>query len=262
MVVSGDGQGGLVPSTPGERLWRRILQATMGIPGARVDRAGFLKSQLTNYCTEEQVRRSIASRPAEAGISMVLIDKLADSCIKGHVVKASGFSFVTGLPGGWAMAGTIPADTAQFYWHALVLSQKLAYLYGWPDLLEQGELDEETELRLTLLIGAMMGAQAAHRVLAEVSERFAQQAAHRLPRRALTQYAFYNVAKRVGRLIGVRITKATFARGAARVVPVLGGAVSAGVTAGMMQPMAKRLKKHLRQLKYATASEDDDFQPG
>ena len=99
MVESGDGQGGLVSSTPGERLWRRILRATMAIPGAKVDRAGFLKSQLTNYCTDEQVRRSIASRPSEAGISMRLIDKLADSCIHGHVVKASGFAFVTGLPG-------------------------------------------------------------------------------------------------------------------------------------------------------------------
>ena len=39
------------------------------------------------------------------------------------------------------MAATIPADLAQDFWHAIVLSQKLAYLYGWPDLLEDGELD-------------------------------------------------------------------------------------------------------------------------
>ena len=40
------------------------------------------------------------------------------------------------------MVGTVPADLAQFYWHTLVLAQKLAYLYGWPDLSDKGEVDE------------------------------------------------------------------------------------------------------------------------
>ena len=61
------------------------------------------------------------------------------------------------------MAGTIPADMAQFYWHALVMAQKLAYLYGWSDLLEEGQVDEQTEFQLTLLIGAMLGAALAGR---------------------------------------------------------------------------------------------------
>ena len=117
----------------------------MALPMAKVDRASFLSSQLTSYCDNEVVRQAIESRPALAGVSPEVIDKLADACIRGHVLKASGISFATGLPGGWAMAGTIPVDLAQFYWHALVLAQKLAYLYGWPDLLEQGQVDEETE---------------------------------------------------------------------------------------------------------------------
>ncbi len=235
----------------GERVWRRILRASMALPGAKVDRRSFLYSQLINHCTDEQVLRAIETRPALAGISDDLIDRLADSCIKKHVFGASSISFAAGLPGGWAMAGTIPADLAQYYWHAEVLAQKLAYLYGWPDLLEDGEVDEETELQLTLLIGAMMGAAVANRGLTEIAEQFASQVVKRLPRHALTKNAIYNLTKQVGRWIGVSITKTTFARGISKVIPVIGGVISAGVTAGMLLPMAKRLKNHLKGLKFA-----------
>ena len=235
----------------GEKVWRTILRAAMSLPGAKVDRSSFLASQLWNYCDEQQVSKAIQNRPASAGISRDLIDRLADSCIKSHVLKASSISFAAGLPGGFAMAGTIPVDLTQFYWHAVVLAQKLAYLYGWPDLLEGGEVDEQTELQLTLLVGAMMGAQAANRALAEMAKRFAEQVTRRLPRQALTKYAIYNVTKQVGKWIGIQVTKNTFARGLSKAIPIIGGAMSAGVTAAMMLPMAKRLKNHLRELRYA-----------
>lgn len=121
-----------------EKVWRRVLRASMAMPGAKVDRVAFLHTQLHNYCDKRQIMLAVEERPVVAGIPGDAIDRIADSCIKGHVLKASSISFATGLPGGWAMAGTIPADLAQFYWHALVLAQKLAYLYGWPDLLENG----------------------------------------------------------------------------------------------------------------------------
>ena len=238
-----------------ERVWRKIFQATLALPGAKVNRDEFLWSQLWNRCEASQVREAIDTRPATAGIPIELVDELADACIRGHVVKASSISFLTGIPGGLAMAATIPADIAQFYWHALVLAQKLAYLYGWQDLLKEGEVDEDTEFQLTLLIGTMMGASAARRGLVDLSERLAVQIAHRLPRQPLTKYAVYNLTKRVGTWIGVRITKGTFSRGVAKVIPFIGAAISAGVTATMMLPMAKALKNHLRRLRLAHSEE-------
>ena len=143
-----------------------------GHTGARVGRDAFLRSQLRGDCDKQQALRAIESSPAEAGVPEDVIDRLADSCIRGHVVRASAVSFVTGVPGGLAMAATMPVDMAQFFWHAVALSQKLAYLYGWPDLLgRDGSVDEEAEARLTLLIGAMMGARAAQDGLAAVGER-------------------------------------------------------------------------------------------
>ena len=241
----------LPESSRGEALWGRILRAALALPGAKVDRASFLRSQLSNYCDEDQVREAIDTTPALASIPSDLIDSLADSCITSHVFKASTLSFAAGLPGGWAMAGTIPADLAQFHWHALVLSQKLAYLYGWPDLLEQGKVDDETELQLTLFVGAMMGAAKAKQGLAELARRVAAEVEHRIAKQALTRYPVYNVSKQVAKWIGIKLTKQSFARVASKAVPIVGGVVSASVTAVLMRTMARRLKNHLRKLRYA-----------
>ena len=242
----------------GAKTWDRIMGASLALPGAKVDRNSFLYSQLHNYCDETQARKGIEDRPANAGISSNLIDRLADACIKSHVRKAAAISFGTGLPGGWAMAATIPADLAQFYWHAIVLSQKLAYLYGWPDLLKEDEADEETKAKITLLIGVMMGAQVANKVISEVAERFASEIARRLPRQALTRTVYYPLIKQIGKWIGINVTKNTFARSVSKVVPIFGGLVSAGVTMAMMKPMAKRLKNHLRELRLAHSDGHDN----
>ncbi len=237
---------------PRWRVWRTLLAASLSIPGARIDRAAFLRSQLQPHFPEAIVEKAVKERPAIAGIPRERIDELAGSCIRWHVLTVSSISFVAGLPGGWWIAGTIPADLAQFYWHAVVLSQKLAYLYGWPDLLdEEVGVDDETILRITVFVGVMMGAQSANRVLAELAERFAMELARRLPREALTKYGLYNLAKQIGKWIGIQITKSSFSRAISRVIPVVGGVVSASVSAVMMIPMAKRLKNHLRTLRYA-----------
>ena len=240
----------------GEKIWTRVLRASLALPGAKVDRRAFLRSQLSPYCNEQQVGEAIGGTPALAGVPPEVIDRLADSCIRAHVLKASGTSFAAGLPGGLAMAATIPADLVQLHWHALVLAQKLAYLYGWRDLLEEGEVDEQTELELTLLFGVMMGATIAEKGLAELAKRFAEQVGRRLPRQALTKTVYYPIVKQVGKWIGVGVTKRGFAGGAAKVVPVVGGFIAAGVTAATMRPMGKRLKNHLRELRYARPGEE------
>ena len=235
----------------GSAVWDRVLSAALAIPGVKVDRAGFLRSQLAPYCDACQIRLAIEGRPDNAGIPLDVIDKLANGSIRLHVAAASSLSFAAGLPGGWAMAATIPADTAQFFWHAIVLAQKLAYLYGWPDFLKNGEVDDDTKLQITLLIGVMLGASEANKVIGELARRIAAQVVRRVPKIALTRTVWYPIIKKIARLIGVKITKNTFARGVSKIVPIIGGGVSAGITATMMTVMANRLKNHLRGLPLA-----------
>ena len=249
-------------NTATSQAWNKLMGFVLALPGAKVDRTKFLSSQLGNHCSEEQVQAAIDGRPATADVSNETVDRLADGCIKHHLLNTSGISFATGLPGGWAMAGSIPADLANFYWHAIVLSQKLAYLYGWPNaFLENDKVDDETKNWFTLLIGTMMGASQANRAIVEISKRLAEQITLRLPKRALTKTVSYTVIRQVARWIGVQVTKASFARGLSKVVPVIGGIASAGVTYYSMRRMARRLKQHLKELPLSQSDRHSDGPP-
>ena len=97
----------------------------------------------------------------------------------------------------------------------------------------------------------MLGAAEAQKAIAEIAKRISEQMVRRLPRIALTKTAFYPVIKQIGRWIGINITKNTFARGAARIVPILGGFISGGLTSYMIKKMANRLKDHLKKTIFA-----------
>ena len=233
----------LVESGHDDRVWKRVLHAALAVPGVTVNREKFLRSALQRIADEEQIEQAIATRPALAGIDITKIDGRANVIIRKHVTRASGISFAAGIPGGFAMLGTIPADLAQYFFHLTVMAQELAYLYGWPDLLHEGELDDIAQADITMFIGAMMGVGAAKQGLQQLSAR------------AVTHHASSMLAKRVGRYIGVKITKDTFTRGFAKAIPLLGGFIGAGLTASTMLPMARRLKQDLAQLDYAVPSE-------
>ncbi|MYD36915.1 MAG: hypothetical protein F4X20_07930 [Dehalococcoidia bacterium] len=233
----------LIESGHDDRVWQRVLHAALAVPGVKVDRENFLRSTLKSIADEEQIEKAVETRPVLAGIDNDQIDSRANVLIRKHVTRASGISFAAGIPGGFAMLGTIPADLAQYFFHMTVMAQELAYLYGWPDLLHEGELDEIAQADITMFIGAMMGVGAAKQGLQQLSAR------------AVTHHASSMLAKRVGRYIGVKITKDTFTRGFAKAIPLLGGFIGAGMTASTMLPMARRLRQDLAQLDYALAED-------
>lgn len=241
-------------------VWKSLLKTSLSLPNSKIDRHSFLQKQLRSHFRPEIVSKAIETSPANAGISKEKVDEIAKGCIGKHVLEVSAISFAAGLPGGWWMAGTIPVDLAQFYWHSIVLAQKLAYLYGWPELFDTDNnnkvnIDDETILRLTLFVGIMMGTQTANKVVADIAKQVATESVKRIPRIALTQYGWYNLAKQVGKWIGVSITKQSFARIVSKIIPLFGGLLSAGISAAMMIPMANRLKDHLRELEFAQNSE-------
>lgn len=145
------------------------------------------------------------------------------------------------------MAATIRGDMAKYYWHTFVLAQKLAYLYGIPDLRdEEGNLSETSQDMLTLFVGVMMGAAAANNVI----KAFAEQVVKHLPRQALTKTVYYPIIKQVAKWIGINLTKSSFAKGLGKAIPILGGAISGALTFASFRPSAKRLQKKLREQMY------------
>lgn len=228
-------------------IWNKVMGAALSMPGVKVDRDDFLKKELKNYCSPEQLNLAISNRPIN-GVSKEIIDRIANACINSHTTKVTTISAVAGIPGGFAMAGTIPADMTQYYWHVFVLAQKLAYLYGFPDLRdENGNLTDTASDMLTLFVGVMMGASAANQAIKGLAKEFAKQVVKRLPQKALTKTMYYPIIKQIAKWIGVKLTKDTFAKGLGKVIPILGGVISGGLTLATFRPSAKRLQHKLQE---------------
>lgn len=226
-------------------LWNKTLHAAIKLPFVGIDRNEFLTKELRLYCTPEQIELALGDSPVKV-LSKRQIDRIANGCISYHATIVCATSALSGLPGGWFMAATVPADIAQFYGHVLALIQKLLYLYGWADLQdEKGKLSDETANTMTLFVGVMMGSREAVQGVNALAKAVAEQAVKRIPRIALTRYGFYNMAKQVGRWIGIKLTKETFAKGVGKAIPLVGAPVSAALTYWTFKPMAVRLKRQL-----------------
>ena len=144
------------------------------------------------------------------------------------------------------MAATIPADMLQFYGVALRMAQELVYLYGETDIWCDGTPDpDKVTNQLVLYCGVMLGATGAAQTVRVMSSALAKQALKKLPQKALTKTFYYPVVKSILKFFGVSVTKNTFAKGVSKVIPVVGGVVSGGITLASMLPMGNRLSNTL-----------------
>ena len=187
-------------------VWNKILATVLKMPTVKVDRVAFLRKELRPYCNQSRLQMLGSVRPYTV-VSEKVVDRLARQCINKHTALATATSTVVGLPGGLTMAAALPADVVQYFFHVFVLSQKLAYLYGYPDFCEEdGELNDMASNLLTIFMGVMMGAPVAEKGISELSVAMAESAVTRLPRVALTKTAIFTVASQIARMIGTRLT--------------------------------------------------------
>ncbi|WP_435856318.1 hypothetical protein [Streptomyces longwoodensis] len=208
------------------------------------------------HCSEDQIRRAVETTPAAAGITVEVLDKVANDSIRYETAKVSALSAAAGIPGILALPATVPADLAQYVGHMLRIAQKLAYLYSWPELFsgEGEDVDDATKGVLTLFFGVMFGVQSANAAVGKVAGMMAEQVAKKLPQKALTHGVVYPLVKKVAGYLGVRMTTQSFATTVSKAIPLLGAAVSGGLTFATYLPMTKRLKKHLAGLPLADPS--------
>ncbi|MFE2099087.1 hypothetical protein [Streptomyces sp. NPDC059468] len=233
-----------------------VLLAAAKLPGVRIHREAYLRTALARHCTEEEIRRAIEETPAAAGITVDVLEKAANDSIRYETAKVSALSAAAGIPGILALPATVPADLAQYVGHMLRIAQKLAYLYSWPELFsdEGDDVDDATVGVLTLFFGVMFGTQSANAAVGKVAGMMSEQVAKKLPQKALTKGVVYPIVKKVAAYIGVKMTKESFAKAVSKAIPLVGAAVSGGLTFATYLPMAKRLKKHLAGLPLADPS--------
>jgi len=230
------------------QTWNKVLSGAMKIPGVKVNRDSFLTDILSKYVDNETIEKVLGQKKSTVGvIPDDILDILADECIAYHTKIATGTSTLMGMPGGWTMLGTVPGDILQYYFHVFSVSQKLAYIYGYPDLCDdEGDFTEDAYNMLTIFVGVMGGTALAQKALQEVAEQFQKQLILRLPKMPLTKGVVYPMVKNVAKWIGVNLTKKSFAQTVSKIVPIVGGVVSGVLTWATFRPQAKRLKKSLK----------------
>ena len=227
-----------------------IIENAIKMPGVKVNRNEFLMKMFERENTDIHIL--LDEGPISAGISQERLSKLAQKLISARTTESAGMSFLAGIPGGLAMAATIPADTVQFFGMTLRLAQELTYLYGGEDLWKNGDIDSDlVRTQLVLYCGVMFGVSGASSGVRVLSSQLAKQAAKKIPQQALMKTAWYPILKQICKVIGVRMTKDIAAKGISKAIPVVGGIVSGGLTFVTMRPMGQKLAQTLDEASFA-----------
>ena len=237
-------------------MLEEIIGKTIQIPGVKVDRNKFLAELFSSKV--ELLENIINNGPVEAGITREEINNIANRLIMKRTSQSSIASFASGIPGGLAMAATIPADILQFFGMSLRLAQELSYLYGADDLWENGKVDDEkVKNQLILYCGVMFGVSGAVSGVRVLSTQVAKTALKKIPQKALTKTFWYPMIKKICSFVGYTLTKKTLASGVSKAIPVIGGVISGTINFASMMPMARRLNETLDNATFAYS--EDEF---
>ncbi len=232
-----------------------VIVTAVQIPGVKVNRKQFLAEAFAKE--DYSIDQLVETDPIQVGVPQEQLMRIANKLIFTRTSQSSLASFVAGIPGGLAMAATIPADILQFFGMSLRLAQELAYLYGAQDLWENGSIDDEkVKNQLILYCGVMFGASGAVSGVRVLTTQLAKTALKKLPQKALTKTFWYPILKQIGKAIGLKVTKQTVAKGVSKVVPVLGGVISGGLNFASMMPMANRLLAALDESCFSYTTEE------
>lgn len=244
-----------------------IITLAFKTPGVHVTRANFLQKELYKNHPQAVIDKAIATTPAQAGISSDEIDNIADEVINYERNCVSGISAALGAPGGWAMAATIPADIVQYYGYTLRATQKLLYLYGFPEVDSDEEgirLDSQTINQLILCLGVMNSVAGANNAIKGMAKALAVGVEKKLLNAALTKGTFYPLVKEIAKWFGIKMTKSIFAGFFKKAIPVVGGIVGGGITFFSFKPCCYRLKAALQDTmlsnpNHKSTSEENSF---
>ncbi|AVQ32438.1 MULTISPECIES: hypothetical protein [Fusobacterium] len=239
----------------GKNKFDAILEKVMKIRGVKINRENFLNKELSNYFSEDIVKKAVQDNPAIAGIEVAEINKIADKVIAYEIRQSTFISTIIGIPGGIAVAGTIAIDITQYLGHIIRITQKLAYLYGWKDMFDENEeLSKDTIERMTLLMGVMFGVDLADNAVVKLAQSAALNIEKKILQKALTRSAVYPIIKKAASILGIRISQQSFSIGVSKSIPYIGGIISGIVTYITMKPLALNLQEALSELPLADIS--------
>lgn len=229
--------------------WTTFLNSILQMPGAKINRESFLCKAFKGL-PYEQMKICVSESPAKV-VPFPEIEKVSTSVINSHTAKVTAVSFAAGIPGGVAMLATIPADLANYYYHIVAVGQKLGYLYGFPDMIDNsGRLTQDGEVMLTAFIGVMnkveMAKELIKRIAVEVAHRISEEAAVRVAGNILQKQIVAQAVEVIANKLGKQIVAKNAGRGFAKAIPVVSGIICGGITYATFKPQSKRLHEALK----------------
>lgn len=214
-----------------------LLEIILNKSITQIDRVEFLSK--TYNLSEEDIRNGNFS------FSLDGKKRFAKDRIKSNVRKSTGLSFASGLPGGIAMAGTIPADIIQNLVFMIRLIRELAYIYEYEDLINQNGTVSDG---LILFLGTMFeapGAAALLRVSSSHAEKFiSQETSTSKSQRDYWVPFIKSISKAVA---SKTIKRKGLASAASKTIPIVGGIASGGLTAFTIKIRSQSIKQRTDQ---------------
>ncbi|MBF7097850.1 hypothetical protein IWB18_12030 [Alkalibacter sp. M17DMB] len=238
-----------------------IIGKAATFPIVRVDRDEFLKSEFS----KSPYLDHILKEDPTSVYNPEVLRKKADEIITSTTNKTSFASFASGLPSNPAlMIGAGSLDIVQYFGFAINMAQKIAYLYGEDNLFENNgdDLSERAKIRIIGYLGAMYGASGAAVLVNKTSVMAGKTIGNKVASKALTKTAWYPMVKKVGSIVGYKITKQTVAKTINKAVPVIGGVVSGGLTYVTFKPLGNKLVDTLIRNINGEFDSDFDYESG
>lgn len=217
------------------------------LPGVAVKREWYF-AEVFGRKYADKVAIAIATTPCQAGLTGKQIEKFAKSSIGKESRRTTLISMATGIPGGAAVAATIPADLVQLYGHLMRAIQKLSYLYGWRDFvrLDGREPDAATRAALILFLGSMSKVEQANEALGQVARLRMGSFADQALRDAMLTAEIQTVVEETSVVLGDRLTRRLTGQVVDKAIPVAGGIISGIVTRGDFGSMCDALHRQLK----------------
>lgn len=238
--------------------WISFLNGILKMPGAKIDRESYLRKTFRGL-SEEEIKICVTDSPVKV-VPATVIEKAANTVIRSHTAQVTTLSAITGIPGGLAMVAMIPADVANYYYHVVIVGQKLAYLYGFPDMIdERGNLTGDGKIMLTAFIGVMNKVEMANKLIqkiaVEMTKRMSEETAVRVAGNILSKQIVAQAVEVIARKLGTQIAAKNVGRGVAKAIPIVSGIICGGLTYASFKPQAKRLHEALKKNRLVEAAQ-------
>ena len=226
-----------------ESFAEKAIKTAMSIPGVKVDRDSFLQNNFRRYGNTELLR----SQSTREVYSIKEIDEVASAVVRLHLTEVTALSAASGLPGGlWAIPASL-GDLSLFYAQVLITAQKLANVYGMPDILDgKDDLDDNAYRTLIILLGVATGVEGASQMFAKIAQAAIKNAAKKAAEKPAAN-AITIIVVKILEFLGKKATGKAVGNFIKKGIPIASAIISGAFTYASFRPMSRRLKKELKK---------------